>query len=534
VLHRPPRTQPRSGPAVQRVTNLVERQGLGFCAAYVALLMMFWGLGRPALWLDEAASTVATQRSWPNLWLLRQGTDAPLVPYYALLKAQKAIAVQIFPATASHLELLVRWPSAAAIVVAVWVLVTWLRSAASPTVALSSAAVLLLTEGVSRYGQEARPYALVLMMAIITTAVWWRLMRTPSLPVVITYAACVAILVFLHALAAPLVLAHLVAALLIRRDDLPLRIVANVGGATAGLLVTNRLTIDAVVQGGGASRFQIWTGQHLLDAFLSLFGGPHTGPGFLAVLVLAAVGLTRWNSARYADITRVAATWAVIPLLVLVPAMALRPNLLLARYVLFVVPGWAILAGLGIAAVTEALTARVANAYAVLAFSGTVALCSVTLLAAVQWPALAAIRTPFGHGESVRPVLAQIDQPAYRSLPIVVASTFGSIEFGAYAPAQARRMVNLRPQTDLPDIWPEAIARPIVKQALISAPTIMLLARSGRCGAMPTYLKGYEVTSTTFTPGGWTFYLLQRTAPPPSRHRSPPFSLIRPVLPCRS
>jgi hypothetical protein len=41
------------------------------------LAMMVWGLGRPALWLDEATSVVATQRTWPNLFLLLRGPDAP-------------------------------------------------------------------------------------------------------------------------------------------------------------------------------------------------------------------------------------------------------------------------------------------------------------------------------------------------------------------------------------------------------------------------------------------------------------------------
>lgn len=91
-------------------------------------MLMVWGLGRPAVWLDEAASAIAVQRSWSQLWLMRKGTDAPLVPFYVVLKAQKSVVLQILPGAGAHLEVLLRWPSAVAIVVAAWVLVSWLTT----------------------------------------------------------------------------------------------------------------------------------------------------------------------------------------------------------------------------------------------------------------------------------------------------------------------------------------------------------------------------------------------------------------------
>jgi hypothetical protein len=38
--------------------------------------------------------------------------------------------------------------------------------------------------------------------------------------------------------------------------------------------------------------------------------------------------------------------WAVVPLVVMLPLVMLRPTLLRGRYLMFVVPAWAILGGL--------------------------------------------------------------------------------------------------------------------------------------------------------------------------------------------
>ena len=78
--------------------------GLALGVAAATLIMMIWGLGRPALWLDESASVIATQRSWAGLWVLLGGTDAPLVPYYALLKAASSAVTSIAPDSAASPE----------------------------------------------------------------------------------------------------------------------------------------------------------------------------------------------------------------------------------------------------------------------------------------------------------------------------------------------------------------------------------------------------------------------------------------------
>ena len=122
-----------------------QQHGLALGMAVATLMMMVWGLGGPALWLDESASVIATQRTWAGLWLLLSGTDAPLVPYYALLKVASSAVTFIAPGSAASPEVLFRWPSVAATVLAVWALTLWLARRCPPQLAISSAALLLAT-----------------------------------------------------------------------------------------------------------------------------------------------------------------------------------------------------------------------------------------------------------------------------------------------------------------------------------------------------------------------------------------------------
>ena len=62
------------------------RLGAALASAVVATLVSTIDIGRPAPWIDEAATLLAVRRPWSGLFALVQGADAPLVPYYAVLK----------------------------------------------------------------------------------------------------------------------------------------------------------------------------------------------------------------------------------------------------------------------------------------------------------------------------------------------------------------------------------------------------------------------------------------------------------------
>ncbi|GAA3600520.1 hypothetical protein GCM10022223_15160 [Kineosporia mesophila] len=497
----------------------------GLLAFAVALALTAWALHRPALWLDEAASAVAARRSWPDLWQLWGGTDAPLMPYYLVLKFLSATASFVDPRLTAHPEVLLRWPSALAAAGAVGVLVAWLRTVLPAVPALGCGAVLMAFGDFSRYGQEARPYALVLLLAVSATALWWRLMRTESLPTTVAYALCVAALTSLHLLSAMLVPAHLAAALLVRdrarrQGSDPLMLILLLSSAVlAALLLAGPAVVAAVTFGGGASRYHPLTGGSVLTMVAALVGGIRP---FVAVATLAALGITRWRHERDADLTRIAVCWSFVPWLFYLPAVIARPNLLIGRYLLFTTPGWAILAGLGL--LTLAGTAVAARTVALGA--------AVALLILLQWPALEAVRAPAGHGRDVRPMATLLRRPAYRDLPLIVPTSTDMLQLTAYAPDAAGRVGNQ--VLSSVNVWPDRLGRTAALRRLAGARSVVLIVRTGACGPMPLLLDHFRVDSAT-PAGSLTAMVLTRPPDlvPPRGFRHPTPGLPpRLILPC--
>jgi mannosyltransferase len=484
--------------------------------AAVTAVFMCWGVGRPALWIDESASVIATQRGWRDLWTLHGGYEAPMVPYYALLKLCASTITFVAPRVIHHPELLYRLPSVVATVIAAGALAWWLARQFTVQLAVAAVAVFMLTVGVSRYAQEARSYAFVLLAAVVSAIAWWRLAHDRRPRWVFAYAASVAFLITAHLLAFAVVAGHLVAAVAIpgtRRWPVLWRTMI---GAGIGVLSVSPLVVMALQHGHGPNRDPEITPDVLLYVFVNLFAG-NTAPllGIGAVLVVALVGLSQVFAGKNRSIARFAATWAIVPLIVMVPVVLLRPNLLVDRYLIGVLPAWTILGGLGILAI-EDLAARVAPVAGVGA-----ALVVIAAIAVAQAESLAQIRTAAGHGEDLRPALRLVQRSELGSPPIAVAPFNAAIESAPYvARSFEDRFTGLSIQRNQDTIWP-------TPQPIADSPRMLLLLRasiSGRCKerqddtpetharrCMSAYLQEhYRITSAE--PGGraWTVITLER------------------------
>ncbi len=436
-----------------------------------------WHLTRPALWLDESASVVAKQRSWAHLWTLLQGWDAPMVPYYALLKVWSWAALAVAPGLSGHPELLYRWPSVVSTVLAAGAMAWWLARQASSRLAACAGAVLLLASGTSRYGQEVRPYAFVLLAAVLTAIAWWRLCHHPGLRSIAGYGVAVALLASTNLLALSLVAAHLVAALVIPRSGRWAVLVRTMIGAGAGLLVVSPFLVVAVREGHGPRRNPDITVSYLRSVFVHLFSSdPNPFLGVGAVLLLAVLGLSRAATGRHRSIARFAGIWAIVPVILMAIVIVLRPNLAMDRYLIGVLPAWAILGGLGLLTIAE-LAGR-AGAWAGLVAGLTV----IGALVAAQSGSLTEIRSAGGHDEDIRPALDRVQRPDLRTLPVAVYSPNAAVETVAYTGRSfEKRFTGLRVQRDQPMIWPEV-------ERMGPAPRLVLLLRAeatGRCEQLP-------------------------------------------------
>jgi uncharacterized membrane protein len=408
-----------SRPSQRVIAARRYQQGLALGVAATTLTMMMWGVGRPALWLDESASVIATQRTWAGLWIMLSGTDAPMVPYYALLKAASSAVTSIAPGSAASPEVLFRWPSVAVTVLATWALTLWLVRRCPPELAIITGALLLATGSFSRYAQEARPYAFVLAAAVVCTILWTRLIRDRRRRWVVLYALALTSLIAAHLLAASLVLAHLVAAAVTSNRENRRSVVLRTSAAAAlGLLVVSPIAMTAALHGQGP-RLRGSLPEYVPPVLVDTL----TEGGVLALgLALAsalAVCVARAVRPRYQFIARLAVAWAVVPLAVLYPVVLLRPNLFKGRYIMFVLPGWAILGGLGIVILMDLVgraLARLATrtgpngatlrGLLITAATYGVGVLAVAAVVISQVDTLKDVRTPGGHGEDIRPALA--------------------------------------------------------------------------------------------------------------------------------
>jgi mannosyltransferase len=506
--------------------------------ALATSVLMAWGLGRVALWLDESATVVATQRTWPNLAKLIQGPETPMVPYYAALKLFTGIVRQLVPVTVSHPEVLYRLPSVIVSVLAAWALIAWLGRICPPELVVSTGTILLLSGGFSRYAQEARPYAAILFVAVLSTIAWVRLVHDRSRRWLVAYTVSVVALISLSTLSGALILAHLTAAALAcDRGQRRTALLRTAATAAIGLLIASPLAVLTAGHGKGPASFPALSFDHAKTVMVELFNlSPHPLLGVGPVILLAAVGLTRVNSPKYRFVARLAACWAIVPLAAMLLALTQRPNLLFGRYVLYVIPAWAILAGLGVVTLAELGRRAVARlprlGSAGPAAAGYALTAAVLIAIAVgQTSTLTLVRGRAGHGEDIRPALASANLPQYAGLPIVMTYQLGAVEIATYNRADEGRLGGVKLQRNRKIIWP-TIESTAAYQRYLKGQTRLVYFRRVKANSschqtlpitpaaeidrcLPGVLRQQGFRATEVAPGGygWTFAIIERTAP---------------------
>jgi mannosyltransferase len=137
--------------------------------AVVAAVLGLYEIGVPQLWRDEFATWSATTRTLPQLWGMLHNTDAVLGVYYLGLH----LWIAVFGDSATAMRL----PSVIAMVIAAGVVALIGRRLGGDTAGLTSGLVFALIPSVSRYAQEARPYAFATLFAALATLVFLRAME---------------------------------------------------------------------------------------------------------------------------------------------------------------------------------------------------------------------------------------------------------------------------------------------------------------------------------------------------------------------
>ena len=341
--------------------------------AVVTAALGLLAIGVPQLWRDELASWSAASRTVPQLWAMLHNIDAVLGFYYFGLHLWMAVFGD--SATAMRVPSVIAMAGAAAVVALIG------RRLAGGVAGLASGLVFALIPSVSRYAQEARPYAFAMFFAALATLMFLRAMERPTWSRWAIYAVVLAAAGGANLIAVCVAAGHLI---IILGDFLQRTVrvggdgTAESGGRLPGgrpapegsplLLVTRFflslvagavLVSPLVIEGHSQQAWQIGTDAtpHVAQ-LIGVSGGLWqelfaSVPVAAAVMLLAVLSLVAAPDARRRSTAGYALALAIVPVIAVWGISRGPTSYWTFRYMLFSVAGWAVGAGIGIAFLAE-------------------------------------------------------------------------------------------------------------------------------------------------------------------------------------
>lgn len=456
------------------------RRGSLVVVTLVAFGVALFRIGVPSPWVDEAVTVLVVRRPWEGIVALLPGADAPLVPYYLLAKAWAGMLSGLPTLVA------VRSLSAVAAAITVAALFTLVARLNGIRTALLAAILLTSLAGFSRYAQEARPYALLVMTATVSWLAWdgWR-RPTPAEPQphgsrlaqvggAVAYVGSLIGSVLFHLFGLFQWPAQVVADLATPASSGSARLrraVHTVGAMAVAALLVGFPLFYAATHGTGAPRMVPMNLRIVLEFFLQAVNSTPQPWSSLPILILAVIAViavaARLRIARsHTRLVVIGVIWAGIPLALSIVAAMVRPALLRPRYWMPTVVPLALLAAVGALIVTDLVwhlvrghrqVARPRLVVATVAAAVVLGLVLATQAVAVRPPQLA-IRKPAGHALSLAPALKLVDSylESEPDLPFTVTPNTRTTVVWAMRPDLVERDVLFHLDQSAASVWPPA------------------------------------------------------------------------------
>jgi mannosyltransferase len=309
--------------------------------ASTTLILCLWGISERSAWRDEQATWWAASLSFQDLYRLTRHVDVVLAPYYVFMH----LWISVFGDSLTALRL----PSALAMAGAGGLVgLLGRRVIGSTQGGLIAGLFFALVPTVTRYGQEARPYALAMLTVLLASLALLRALERPGSRRWVAYAMTVPLMGWSHLVALTVLAAHLAMVTRARRQEgrRPMRAWAAAAGG--GLLPV----VPLVVLGSAQSQQIAWNTPAWNDAAAMpymLFRSPVMTAAVLGCAAVAFAKARRWQDSGPGPRTHLIplALWALVPFL-LTAATARWLHLFLDRYLLFTVPAWILLATMGL------------------------------------------------------------------------------------------------------------------------------------------------------------------------------------------
>jgi mannosyltransferase len=334
--------------------------------AVATVALGLFEIGVPQLWRDELASWSAASRSMPQLWAMLHNIDAVLGIYYFGLHVWMAVFGD--SATAMRVPSVIAMAGAAAVVALIG------RRLAGGVAGLASGLIFAVVPSVSRYAQEARPYAFATFFAALATLMFLRAMERPGWSRWAIYAVVLAAAGASNLVALCVAAGHLIIVLWdfsqrtvrVGGDGTPESGKALPGGRLApegpplllvkrfcaAVIVGGILVSPLVIEGHTQQGWQIGgvATPHVAELF-GVSGGLWqelfaSVPVAVVVMLLAVASLVAAPDARRRSIALYALAFAIVPVVAVWIISRGPTSYWTFRYMLFTITGWAIGAGL--------------------------------------------------------------------------------------------------------------------------------------------------------------------------------------------
>ncbi|MFI5986638.1 glycosyltransferase family 39 protein [Streptomyces sp. NPDC051555] len=337
-------------------------------AALLTLAVGLVGSGTPQMWRDEIASWSAATRDTGDLLDMLRNVDAVSGAYYLVLHGWTSLFGDSLVA--------LRAPSALAMAGAAAFVVLTARTLFDRRTAVFAGLLFALVPVVSRYAQEARSYAFVVLAVAAATWLLLRALERPGVRRWLPYSLALCAAGLFHIVSLLVLLPHAVIVLLRARRARRWRLA--VGYALAVVLALLPVLPLVLLGQSQVGRQISWlTTPHLrtiAEVWNSLFGSPLVAAGVLAAAALPLA----WSRGR-----RPAVEIALVGALPMVGCWIVSQGstaYFFDRYLAFTVPAWVVLAAAGLAA----LKPRAAGAVGLVLIVGLGATDQVQLRAALS------------------------------------------------------------------------------------------------------------------------------------------------------
>ncbi len=394
-----------------------------------ALLISLWGITTPSYWRDEAATIAAVRRPLGDLIKMLGNVDAVHGAYYLMMWPLEHVL--------GSGPLVMRLPSAIAAAVAAAALAATGRRLISPWAGLSAGLFLAVLPVTSRFGQEARSYAMVISAATIASYLLVRVLAAEPAARrrwLAGYAASIAALGMLNIFGLLLIPAHAGTVALACRSDLrdPATRRLAVGwlaAVAAGVVLASPLLVLGWLQRGQIAWLSVNTSSSGLNTLFALSGSFLVTTTALAVIVVALVLSTEQSRERRSAawpwrLAELSLPWLVVPPVILLVASTVQP-VYTSRYILICVPALALIGGAAVASY-----GRIAGAIAL----------AVVLIAGATTQV--GQRTPAGHYDYIL-ALDQIVATYARPGDYVLYTNPNAESFGAAYPYGLGKLPNI-------------------------------------------------------------------------------------------